>query len=123
MTDDELKRLFEALQQQSVAVSTETRRHFAETTERLSAENRRFFEISTEGVKHEVQLVAEAVAQLEEKLDREIERLDEKVERGFANTQAMIKFSHAELERRIRALEQSFSDLQSRVERLETTTH
>jgi len=35
----------------------------------------------------------------------------------------MIKFSHAELDRRLSKLEQAFSDLQARVERLETTTH
>ena len=45
------------------------------------------------------------------------------MDRGFAETQAMIKFSHAELDRRISKLEQAFADLQSRVERLETTTH
>jgi hypothetical protein len=33
----------------------------------------------------------------------------------------MIRFSHAELDRRVRALEEAFSDLQARVERLETT--
>jgi len=33
----------------------------------------------------------------------------------------MIKFSHAELDRRIRALEEGFADLQARVERLEST--
>jgi hypothetical protein len=41
--------------------------------------------------------------------------------RGFADTQAMIKFSHAELDGRLRSLEQAFADLQARVERLETT--
>jgi hypothetical protein len=52
-----------------------------------------------------------------------------RVESGFAETQAMIKFSHAELYRRVRALEQTASkleevmaDLAARVERLETTT-
>ncbi len=35
----------------------------------------------------------------------------------------MIKFSHAELDRRARALKQAFADLQHRVERLETSTH
>ncbi len=45
------------------------------------------------------------------------------MERGFAETQAMIKFSHAELDRRVSKLEQSFADLQARIERLETTTH
>lgn len=43
--------------------------------------------------------------------------------RGFADTQAMIKFSHAELDRRVRALEEGLSGLQARVERLETSTH
>lgn len=35
----------------------------------------------------------------------------------------MIKFSHAELDRRVSRLEQAFAELQARVERLETTTH
>jgi hypothetical protein len=56
-----------------------------------------------------VRLVAEGVALLDEKALREIRRLDEKVDRGFAETQAMIKFSHVELERRFRTLEQAFS--------------
>ncbi len=52
------------------------------------------------------------------------------MERGFADTQAMIKFSHAELDRRVRALEgtqrtleEGLTDLQARVERLEGSTH
>lgn len=36
---------------------------------------------------------------------------------------AAIKFSHAELDRRVRNLEQDVADLQSRVERLESSTH
>jgi len=35
----------------------------------------------------------------------------------------MIKFSHAELDRRLRMLEESVTDLQARVERLESSTH
>jgi hypothetical protein len=35
----------------------------------------------------------------------------------------MIKFSHAELDRRVRTLEESVADLQTRVERLESSTH
>lgn len=52
------------------------------------------------------------------------------MERGFNETQAMIKFSHAELDRRLRTLEDSqrtleegLADLQSRVDRLESSTH
>jgi len=35
----------------------------------------------------------------------------------------MIKFSHAELDRLVRVLEQAFADLQHRVVRLVTSTH
>lgn len=41
----------------------------------------------------------------------------------FADVRSMIKFSHAELDRRVRTLEENVSDLQSRVERLESSTH
>lgn len=49
--------------------------------------------------------------------------LEERMERGFVETQAMIKFSHAELDRRVRALESGLADLQARVDRLEGSTH
>jgi hypothetical protein len=130
MTDDELNRLLDALKQQTAAINAETRQYlgetrqyFDETARQLTTENRRHFDVSTEAVKHEVRLVAEAVAHVDERLARETNRLDEKIDGGFADTQAMIKFSHAELERRLRTLEQAFSDLQNRVERLEATAH
>jgi uncharacterized protein YceH (UPF0502 family) len=43
--------------------------------------------------------------------------------RGFSDTQAMIKFSHAELDRRVRALEEGLADVQARLDRLEGSTH
>lgn len=60
---------------------------------------------------------------LDEKLDRTAADIRDEVRRGFADTQAMIKFSHTELDRRIRTLEEGFADLQARVERLESSTH
>jgi len=99
MTDDEVMALFER------AVG-EIRRHFDVTAERLEGR---------------IDLVVEALTQLDEKLDRSVDRLDQKIERTAADTQAMIKFSHAELDRRIRTLEEGFADLQARVERLEST--
>jgi uncharacterized protein YceH (UPF0502 family) len=123
MTDDEVKRLLDAMQQQNAAAQAETRRHFDEAAERLAGENKRYFDISTEAFKHEVRFLAEAVAHLDQRMARAVEGLDEKIDGGFADTQAMIKFSHAELERRVRLLEQAFADLHSRVERLEGTTH
>lgn len=56
-------------------------------------------------------------------LIRKIDDLEERMERGFVETQAMIKFSHAELDRRVRALESGLADLQARVDRLEGSTH
>jgi hypothetical protein len=119
MSDEELKRLFEAMEQRNAAAHQETRRQFKESTEQIT----RHFDVTSEAMRHDVQLVAEAVTTLDEKLTREVTRLDEKMDRGFAETQAMIRFSHVELERRVRSLEQIVTDLQSRVERLEATTN
>jgi uncharacterized protein YceH (UPF0502 family) len=47
----------------------------------------------------------------------------EEMRRGFNETQAMIKFSHVEIDRRVRTLEEAVADLQSRVDRLEDSTH
>ena len=97
MTDDDLKSLFE-----------QTRRHFDVVAERMEKR---------------IGAVAESLASLDEKIDRKIDELDGRMRRGFEDTQAMIKFSHAELDRRIRTLEEGFADLQARVERLESSTH
>lgn len=88
-----------------------------------AVDTRRHFDVVAERVEKKVQLIAEAVAQLDEKLDRTSDGLEERIDRGFAETQAMIKFSHAELDRRVRALEDGLADLQARVERLETSMH
>ena len=45
--------------------------------------------------------------------------LDMKAE--FSDVRSMIKFSHSELDRRITTLEEGFSDLKSRVDRLESS--
>ena len=101
MTDAELKRLLDT----------------------AVAEMRRHFDIASERSDQRLDQIVEAIANVDQKLDRHVERLDERVDRGFAETQAMIKFSHAELDRRVSKLEQAFSDLHARVERLETATH
>ncbi len=115
MSEDELKRLLESMRQENAAAHVETRRHF---------------DVSSEGLKQDIGHVAEAVTQLDEKLDREIGELGEQMASGFSETQAMVKFSHAELDRRVRALEETHNtleklvtDLQARVGRLESTTH
>jgi len=108
MTDDDLKRLFDSMRQENAAAHGDTRRHF---------------EVLTEATRKDIQLVAESVLHLSEKLDRTATSLDEKIDRTAAETQAMIKFSHAEIDRRMRSLEDAVADLQARVERLEGSTH
>lgn len=130
MADDELKRLFGSMREENAAAHVETRRQFDESVSRLSAENRHHFDVATEATKREIQLVAEAVGHVSEGLERTRVALEEEFERTARDTQAMIKFSHAELDRRVSALEQrqrtleeSSSDLEARVQRLESGTH
>jgi len=94
------------------------------------AETRRHFDVALEAARSETQLVAEGVTQTRESLSRVAAELDEKIERTATETQAMIKFSHSELDRRLRTLEDSHgklgetvANLQARVERLEGSTH
>lgn len=80
MTDEELKALLEAN-------STENRRLFNETVDRLSAENRHFFELATEGLRHEIQLVTEGVVQTREELARTTADHAGRIERAVIETQ------------------------------------
>ena len=112
MADEDAQKLLGAIRQQ-----------FEETAAGLVSASRQQFEISTEAFRHEIRLVAEGVASLGERVSREIGRLDEKMDQGFANTQAMIRFSHAELEKRVRTIEDELNDVRSRLDRLESATH
>lgn len=85
MDENELKRLLDAN-------AVETRHHFDD----VAATMRRHFEVAAEGLENKIQLVAEAVARVDEKLDRTAADIREEMRRGLGETQAMIKFSHAE---------------------------
>jgi hypothetical protein len=91
--------------------------------EAQSGDLRRHFDVTAERFERKVELVAEAVTQLDEKVDRRLGEMNQAMLSGFAETQAMIKFSHAELDRRVRLLEEGLSALQVRVEKLESSTH
>jgi hypothetical protein len=84
---------------------------------------RRHFDVTAESFKHQVQLIAEQVSLVDERLIREAGDIRKEMRAGFGETQAMIKFSHDELHRRVLSLEESLADLQARVERLESSTH
>ena len=60
-----------------------------------------------EALRSEIHLVAEGVAVVDEKIDRRTAELDEKIERTTAETHALIKYSYSDLDRRVRALEES----------------
>jgi len=79
-------------------------------------ETRRHFDVVAEGLRSEIRMVAESVTHVDDKLGQF--RTD--VAQEFAETRAMIKFSHAELDRRVRSLEDSVVRLEARVERLES---
>ena len=73
------------------------------------------FHIISEDVISKVQLVAEGVANLNEKLDR---HADEN-RKDHMETVAAIKFSYAELDRRITNLEAEMGDLKRRIDKVE----
>jgi hypothetical protein len=68
-------------------------------------------------------------ARIETAIDGKTNAIEQRMDLGFADTQAMIKFSHAELDRRVKYMEQmlvtledKFLGLQTRVDRLEETS-
>jgi predicted nuclease with TOPRIM domain len=142
--DEDLKKLLEAMRE-------ETRRHFDVTIERIETrlaathqenaamrqenakahqETRRHFDVAVERIETRFDLLAETVQHVDEELQRTRVSLNEKIEQSAAETQAMIKFSHQELDRRVtsleegqRALAETVADLQTRLQRLESGTH
>ena len=77
--DDDLKKLIES-------TAAETRRHFDVVAERLSSK---------------IDVVADGVITCNQRIDR----LDGSMKEEFAEVRSMIKFSHHDLDRRLRMLE------------------
>jgi hypothetical protein len=144
--DPELRAVLEELRGHVEANAVETRRHvettaaetrrYVETTaaetrryvETTAAETRRHFDVAAEGLRGDIQLVAEGVTALSERVDRLEVNLREDVLRGQRELSAMIRFSYAELDRKIQGLEarvgelgQRYVELEGRLRRLETT--
>ena len=101
MSDEELRRLFAEMRQVNSAEFAEMRRHFEES----HAETRRHFEVTSERLENKIELVAEAVIQIDTKIDREIGTLRGEMRQGFADTHALIRFSYGDLDQRLKALE------------------
>lgn len=83
-------------------------------------EQRRHFDVATEGMRSQGQLVAEGVSTLGSRLNRLEENVREDILRSQRELSAMIRFSYAELERKIQGLETLHRELEERVRRLES---
>ncbi len=77
------------------------------------------FHVISEDVISQVRLVAEGVMNLDEKFTREITGFRKESEHTHQEMMAMIKFSYAELDRRLSALEGEVQELKRRVDQIE----
>lgn len=77
----------------------------------------RHFDVVAEGLESKIQIVAEGQVLIREELGAF--RTD--VAGEFSELRAMVKFSYAELDRRIRTLEGAVASLTDRMDRLEAT--
>ena len=78
-------------------------------------ETKRHFGVVAEGFRSEIRQVAEG----HEVIRHEIQILREENEQAHGEILSAIKFSYAELDRRVRTLEEMALSLQARMERLE----
>jgi len=74
VADEDLKRLLDTIRQENANAHTETRRHF---------------DVAVERIDDRFDRLAETVAQVDEKVERKAADLQERMERGFAETQAI----------------------------------
>ena len=109
---DQADQRFEAIDRrlEQVVTKDEMRSQLAET--------RRHMGVLVEAVRDEVRQVAEGVANVAQRLAR----FEQKVETEFTETRAAIRFSYAQLERRIQELEGNYAALSERVGCLEART-
>jgi hypothetical protein len=77
-------------------------RELLDYLDRRFEETKRHFGVVAEALEQKVQLVAEGVANLNEQFGR----FREETSREFHETQAMIRFSYADLQRRLSVVEE-----------------
>jgi len=100
------------MRRHSEGIAEETRRH----SEAVAEETRRHFGIVAEDLKHHIQLTMEGVIANREAIKQLAARMNEE----FVELRSMIRISYAQLDRRVRTLEEIVVGLQARVERLES---
>lgn len=131
--DDDLKKLIES-------TAAETRQQFEKQFEKINqrfdgvdkrldgvenavVESRRQFEVIAESLDTKIDMVREVLSGRIDSVDAKVDALAETMAAEFRDTRAAIKFSHHDLDRRVRTLEENVTDLQSRVGRLESSAH
>jgi Skp family chaperone for outer membrane proteins len=77
MTDEVLKALLDAMREENAAAHSETRSHFDAVAERLESR---------------IELLAEVLQVVNEKVDTKTAMLDKKIDQTAIETQALVKF-------------------------------
>jgi len=117
VAEEDLKRLIESS-------AAETRRQLEtldrkfDTLDTKIDDTRHHFEIIAENLDNKIQVIVEVLNGKIDSLRGDMNRGFTDVDRQFVETQAMIKFSHSELDKRIRTLESTAADHEARLERL-----
>ncbi|MGH7332959.1 MAG: hypothetical protein ACREKS_09490 [Candidatus Rokuibacteriota bacterium] len=126
--DPELRAAFEALDQRVETASAGLRQHVDDRMAAATTEMRRHFDVVAESLRSDIETIAEGLTGLSDRLDRVEANLREEILRSQRELSAMIRFSYAELDRKIQTLErlvnqldQQYADLNSRVLRLEAS--
>jgi len=119
MTDEELKRLLDAYAER---IESKFEKRFDAVDSRFEAldkkvdakvaELRSHFDTTVEHFDRKFDFLAEGLINLDEKLERKTSAIETRMEQGFAETHALIKFSYSELDRRVRATEQSIRTIE-----------
>ncbi len=90
--------------------------------DKTAEEIKRHFDVVAESLKDEIKLVTEGHSILDRKmdgLDRKVDKLCKENAEEHREILSAIKFSYAELNHRIVTLENKFTDVEKRVNRLE----
>jgi chromosome segregation ATPase len=85
------------------ARTAELKQHIDKTAAQMKLD----FHLVVEDMRTDIQRVADGVLMVKEKLDREAADIRAEMRQGFAETQAMLRFSHSQLDRCITTLERA----------------
>lgn len=87
----------------------------ADDLKRFADEIKRHFDVTSESLRSDIRQIAEGLSALDERMSQGFAEN----RREFDEVKAMIKFSHAELARRLDSHDHDIADLRGRIERLE----